>query len=181
MATRSEYVQPARPGRNPQDYGLLDRAGSLWVSDGCGTVCHRDQGSAREEAVEQYDLLRSLRSFLQWRVGDSIILAEANVSPKTAMQYFGQNGDRMHMMFNFHVNQNLFCALAASDRAPLVQALKAARHHPETAQWASSCGTTMSWTLGGYRGAATVVFPMRSAPRSRCNCTSAASGDGSRQ
>jgi maltose alpha-D-glucosyltransferase / alpha-amylase len=93
------------------------------------------KGPRVKTPVAQYDLLRSLRSFLQWRVGDSIILAEANVSPKTAMQYFGQNGDRMHMMFNFHVNQNLFCALATSDRAPLVQALKATRHHPETAQW----------------------------------------------
>ena len=37
--------------------------------------------------VEQYDMLRSLRAFLQWRVGDSIILAEANVLPETDMEY----------------------------------------------------------------------------------------------
>src|SRR5262249_55552080 len=54
-------------------------------------------------AREQYDMLRSLREFLQWRVGDSIILAEANVLPRTDMQYFGEDGDRMHMMFNFQV------------------------------------------------------------------------------
>jgi len=93
------------------------------------------KGPCVKTPVAQYDLLRSLRSFLQWRVGDSIILAEANVLPKTAMQYFGQKGDRMHMMFNFHVNQHLFCALATSDSGPLVQALKATRHRPETAQW----------------------------------------------
>ena len=54
---------------------------------------------------EQYDMLRTFREFLQWRVGDSIILAEANVLPKTDMQYFGDDGDRMHMMFNFQVNR----------------------------------------------------------------------------
>src|SRR4029077_12980374 len=58
--------------------------------------------------IEQYDMLRSLREFLQWRGGDSIILAEANVLPETDMEYFGKDGDRMQMMFNFQVNQNLF-------------------------------------------------------------------------
>ena len=56
-----------------------------------------------------------MREFLQWREGDAIILAEANVLPDTDMHYFGQAGDRMHMMFNFQANQNLFYALAASD------------------------------------------------------------------
>ena len=73
---------------------------------------------------EQYDMLRSFREFLQWRVGDSIILAEANVLPNTDMQYFGDDGDRMHMMFNFQVNQNLFYALAAADTRPLAKAMK---------------------------------------------------------
>src|SRR5262249_37784787 len=67
---------------------------------------------------EQYDMLRFFREFLQWRVGDSIILAEANVLPRTDMQYFGDDGDRMHMMFNFQVNQNLFYALASADTRP---------------------------------------------------------------
>ena len=71
--------------------------------------------------VEQYDMLRSFREFLQWRVGNSIILAEANVLPRTDMQYFGDDGDRMQMMFNFQVNQNLFYALASSDTRPLVK------------------------------------------------------------
>jgi maltose alpha-D-glucosyltransferase/alpha-amylase len=41
----------------------------------------------------------------------------------------------MHMMFNFQVNQNLFYALAAADSRPLVQALKATKPRPATAQW----------------------------------------------
>ncbi len=60
-------------------------------------------------------------------MGDSIILAEANVLPDTDMQYFGDDGDRMHMMFNFQVNQNLFYALAAADTRPLVKAMKKTR------------------------------------------------------
>jgi maltose alpha-D-glucosyltransferase/alpha-amylase len=51
------------------------------------------------------------------------------------MDYFGDDGDRMHMMFNFQVNQNLFYALASADTAPLVKALKATKPRPATAQW----------------------------------------------
>src|SRR5206468_2733508 len=81
------------------------------------------KGAKVRKPVEQYDMLRSLREFLQWRKGDAIILAEANVLPETDMEYFGKAGDRMHMMFNFQVNQHLFYALAASDSRPLAQAL----------------------------------------------------------
>ena len=94
------------------------------------------KGGRVKKAVAQFDILRSLRAFLQWRVGDSIILGEANVSAETGLDYFGKDGgDRMHMMFNFHVNQNLFYALAASDCRPLVRALKATDYRPEAAQW----------------------------------------------
>jgi len=84
---------------------------------------------------EQYDMLRRFREFLQWRQGDCIVLAEANVLPETDMEYFGADGDRMHMMFNFQVNQNLFYALASADARPLIKAMKATRARPATAQW----------------------------------------------
>jgi maltose alpha-D-glucosyltransferase/alpha-amylase len=93
------------------------------------------KGPAVTKPVEQYDMLRTMREFLQWREGDAIILAEANVLPDTDMQYFGRAGDRMHMMFNFQVNQNLFYALAASDTRPLRKALKTTRPRPASAQW----------------------------------------------
>jgi maltose alpha-D-glucosyltransferase / alpha-amylase len=84
---------------------------------------------------EQFDMLRSLREFLQWRKGDSIVLAEANILPEKDLDYFGDDGDRMHMMFNFQVNQNLFYALASADIAPLVKALRKTEPRPATGQW----------------------------------------------
>ena len=93
------------------------------------------KGPKVRKPVEQYDMLRSLREFLQWRQGNAIILAEANVLPETDMEYFGRDGDRMHMMFNFHVNQHLFYALASADTRPLAKSLAATRPRPATAQW----------------------------------------------
>ena len=94
------------------------------------------KGAAVKRPVEQYDMLRSFREFLQWREGEAIILGEANVLPKTDLQYFGESGDRLQMMFNFEVNQNLFYALATADSAPLIEALEATKPRPATAQWA---------------------------------------------
>jgi len=93
------------------------------------------KGPDVRKVVEQYDMLRIFREFLQWREGEAIILAEANVLPNTDLSYFGRSGDRMHMMFNFQVNQTLFYALACADSRPLVRALKATAPRPATGQW----------------------------------------------
>jgi maltose alpha-D-glucosyltransferase/alpha-amylase len=81
-------------------------------------------------------MLRSFRELLQWRQGDAIILAEANVLPKDDLEYFGEDGDRLQMMFNFQVNQALFYGLASSDVRPLASALEKTKPRPATGQWA---------------------------------------------
>jgi maltose alpha-D-glucosyltransferase/alpha-amylase len=93
------------------------------------------KGADVKGAPEQYDMLRQFRELMQWRKGDAVILGEANVLPKTDMQYFGDEGERLHMMFNFQVNQNLFYALASADSRPLAKALAATRPRPATSQW----------------------------------------------
>jgi len=91
---------------------------------------------AGKKHVERYELLRRFREFLQWRRGDAIILAEANVEPGLDQHYFGEDGDRLQMMFNFWVNQRTFYGLATGDSRPLAKALEQTRRHPPTAQWA---------------------------------------------
>ncbi len=86
--------------------------------------------------VLHYDMLRNFREFLTWRVGDAIILAEANVIAHVDMEYFGRAGERLQMMFNFEVNQHLFYALASADTGPLIDALQTTKPRPATAQWA---------------------------------------------
>ena len=117
--------QPDLNTSNPQVQAEILKIMGFWIQLGVpASGWMRCRSSSRPRAprsakpVEQYDMLRSFREFLQWRQGDAIILAEANVLPKTDMEYFGDDGDRMHMMFNFHVNQHLFYALASADYAP---------------------------------------------------------------
>jgi maltose alpha-D-glucosyltransferase / alpha-amylase len=90
---------------------------------------------ARSRTRIHFEYLKEFRDLLQWRVGDAVLLGEANVPPGESQQYFA-DGDGLHMMFNFWVNQHLFLALATSDARPLAAALQATRKLPPTAQWA---------------------------------------------
>lgn len=83
----------------------------------------------------RFNYLRELHDFLQWRTGDGILLAEANILPRENLNYFGPEGDRMHMILNFQVNQTMFYALASGDCRPLMNALDRTRMRPELSQW----------------------------------------------
>jgi len=85
---------------------------------------------------QHFEYLTELRQFVQWRKGDAVLLGEANVLPADTQPFFGEDGSRIHMMFNFFVNQHLFYALATHDVGPLAKALEATREIPPTAQWA---------------------------------------------
>jgi len=84
----------------------------------------------------KFDYLKDLRRFLQWRSGDAVLLGEANVLPKETKNYFGENGDGIHLMFNFYVNQYLFYALATGETKQLIDALEQTRTEMQSSQWA---------------------------------------------
>ena len=142
----SECRRPAQRRRPPLDSSIQAQT-TRWLLRGSKgsaprrEIKHRKRGSSPPSPPGEVwngmsqIALTPLRAFLQWRVGDSIMLGEPNVSAEAGLDYFGQDGDRIHMMFNFHVNQTLFYALAASDCRPLVRALKATNYRPEAAQW----------------------------------------------
>jgi maltose alpha-D-glucosyltransferase/alpha-amylase len=93
------------------------------------------KGAQQTRPVEQYDMLRSFSEFLTWRKSGTIILGEANIVPKNDLEYFGEFGERLQMMFNFDVNQHLFYAMASGDTQPLIKAIQDTKPRPATAQW----------------------------------------------
>ena len=64
------------------------------------------------------------------------MLAEANVPTQHLLEFFGDN-DRMHMLFNFIANRNLFLAVARESAAPVIDAYKQLPELPVSAQWAN--------------------------------------------
>lgn len=83
---------------------------------------------------ELRSLLPEMREFVSQRRGDAVLLAEANVPPDQIPVYFG-DGDKMHMLFNFLLNQYMFLALARKQAAPLIEGLKLLPDSPHIGQW----------------------------------------------
>ncbi|WP_336486916.1 alpha-amylase family protein [Methylobacterium nigriterrae] len=137
--------QPDLNTENPAVLAEILKIMGFWIElgvsgfrmDAVPFVIARKGADVAGEPVEQFDMLRDFREFLQWRKGDAIILAEANILPKQDLDYFGDDADRMHMMFNFQVNQSSFYALAAADKRPLVKAIDRTWARPASAQWAT--------------------------------------------
>lgn len=90
----------------------------------------------KKKSQMHFEYLQEMRRFIQWRKGDAVLLGEANVLPEESVNYFGKQGEGIHLMFNFFVNQYTFYALATADTAPLVKALEATRNLFPTSQWA---------------------------------------------
>ncbi|EMR00853.1 alpha-amylase family protein [Cesiribacter andamanensis] len=135
--------QPDLNMDNPEVRAEIRRIMGYWLELGVAgfrvdavpfLVATKKAGEANPEP--QFDYLREFRRFLQWRRGDAILLGEANVEPNENKEYFGEDGDCIHMLFNFYVNQYVFYALATAEIDPLIEALEATRVTAHTSQWA---------------------------------------------
>ena len=133
--------QPDLDTHNPAVKEELTRIMGFWLQlgvsgfrmDAVPFLIQRKGANVKPQ--RDYELLHEMRDFLQWRLRDGILLAEANVPPRESMNYFGDKGDRLQMMLNFWVNQRIFYALATADTRPLRQALLDTYDRPDTAQW----------------------------------------------
>ena len=124
-----------------------------------------------------FEYLKEFRDFLQWRVGDAVLLGEANVMPRESQQYFA-NGDGLHMMFNFWVNQHLWLALASADARPLATALRQTKSIPGASQWAQFLRNHDELDLGRLSAQTASSSSIVSARTPRCASTTAAFAGG---
>ncbi|WP_328461946.1 alpha-amylase family protein [Actinoplanes sp. NBC_00393] len=87
-----------------------------------------------------FEFLSELRQHVQWRRGDAVLLAEANVEPAQLTEYFGDAGgssNRIHMLFDFMLNSRIMLALAREDPEQVIDALRDAPKLPQGGQWAT--------------------------------------------
>ena len=93
-----------------------------------------------EEAptVDPQQYLREFRAFVNRRRGDAVLLGEVNLPPEEQRRYLGdEDGDGLHLVFNFSVMQKIWLAMAREDATPVAEALRALPPVPFDSQWAS--------------------------------------------
>jgi len=87
---------------------------------------------------DPHDLLRDLRRFIGRRRGDAILMGEVNLPPDQQREFFGdEDGDELHMVLSFVINQAMYLSLARGDATPLRDALASLPAIPEDCQWAN--------------------------------------------
>ena len=87
-------------------------------------------------------LLSEMRDFLSWRRSEAIMLAEANLVRENIPGIFGGRefgaDERMHMIFDFPLNQSIYLALVRGEAGPIKEGLRSRpADAPLQAQWAN--------------------------------------------
>jgi len=136
--------QPDLNTANPAVRDEIAKIGAFWLA--LGVVGYRidavpfllEEVSGPEgDHKDPHSLLRELSGFLTRRRGDAVLLGEVNLPYDKAVEFFGDAGNELNMMFNFPLNQNMFLALARQDAGPLAKTLESMPEIPSECQWAN--------------------------------------------
>ncbi|OGR83757.1 MAG: maltose alpha-D-glucosyltransferase [Elusimicrobia bacterium RIFCSPHIGHO2_01_FULL_64_10] len=93
------------------------------------------EGTGCENLSETHAYLKALRTHVDKKFRNRMLLAEANQWPEDAAAYFGE-GDECHMAFHFPIMPRLFMAIHMEDRFPIVDILYQTPPIPGNCQWA---------------------------------------------
>jgi maltose alpha-D-glucosyltransferase / alpha-amylase len=93
------------------------------------------EGTNCENLPETHLFLRELRTHIDSKFENRMLLAEANQWPEDAAAYLG-DGDEFHMAFHFPLMPRMFMAIRMEDRFPIIDILQQTPGIPETCQWA---------------------------------------------
>ncbi|MBU1932367.1 MAG: maltose alpha-D-glucosyltransferase [Candidatus Omnitrophica bacterium] len=97
-------------------------------------LCERE-GTNCENLPETHAFLKKLRSYVDSKFKNKLLLAEANQWPEDAAGYFG-TGDECHMAFHFPIMPRMFMSVQMEDSFPIIDILNSTPVIPESCQWA---------------------------------------------
>jgi maltose alpha-D-glucosyltransferase/alpha-amylase len=92
-------------------------------------------GTNCENLPETHTVIKAIRTALDERYPDRMLLAEANQWPEETAPYFG-DGDECHVSFHFPLMPRMYMALAQEDRHPITDIMRQTPEIPEGCQWA---------------------------------------------
>ncbi|WP_235925530.1 alpha-amylase family protein [Pontibacter burrus] len=92
------------------------------------------QSDTEKDKLEFYDLIEDMREFINTHSQDAVLLAEASGPPHVVGSFF-KGKQRMHMMFNFLLNQHVFLALARKEGSPIAKGMRMLPDKDYTSQW----------------------------------------------
>jgi maltose alpha-D-glucosyltransferase/alpha-amylase len=140
--------QPDLNAANPAVRAEMKKIVAFWLQlgvdgfriDAAPFIIELTEAGREDGSPKDFKFLTELRELVQWRKGDAVLLAEANVEPSALVDYFGDSGgsaNRLHMLFDFMLNGRLVLALARENPEPVIDTLRDSPDLPSGAQWAT--------------------------------------------
>ncbi|MEU7902947.1 alpha-amylase family protein [Actinoplanes sp. NPDC049118] len=139
--------QPDLNIKNPEVRAEIRKICSFWLQLGVSgfrmdavPFIVEETEAGRPDSPKDMEFISELRQHVQWRRGDAVLLAEANVEPDQLKEYFGDAGgtaNRIHMLFDFMLNGRLMLALARGNPEGIIDALHDTPKLPAGGQWAT--------------------------------------------
>ena len=136
------HHQPDLNYDNPQVLKEIVAIMDFWLGlgvdgfrlDAIPYLVERD-GTNCENLSETHTVVKAIRSHIDERWPNRMLLAEANQWPAEVRQYFG-NGDECHMAYHFPLMPRMFMGIHLEDRHPIVDILRQTPSIPDNCQWA---------------------------------------------
>jgi len=94
-----------------------------------------EEGTSCENLPQTHAFVKKIRKHIDTYFPGRILIAEANLWPEDAAQYFGQ-GDECHMAFNYPLMPRLFLSLRTEDSYPITDIMEQTPQTPPGCQWA---------------------------------------------
>jgi len=137
--------QPDLNVANPEVCDELTQILGYWIQQGLAgfrvdavPFLIEPTGLPDDAIADPHKLLRDLRRYVNRRRGDAILLGEVNLPPDELRAFFGdEDGDELHMAFNFPANQAMYLSLVRGDAQPLKNVLETLPDIPTECQWAN--------------------------------------------
>lgn len=134
--------QPDLNYENPNVQKAMLRVIDFWFSMGVDGLrldavpyLYESEGTNCENLPQTHAFLKRLRTHVDEKFPNRLLLAEANQWPEDAVAYFG-TGDECHMAFHFPVMPRLFMSVQMEDSYPIVDIMGTTPSIPDTCQWA---------------------------------------------
>jgi len=139
---RFYHHQPELNFENPEVQLEMIKVVDFWMKMGVDgfrlpsvPFLFEEEGTNCENLPQTHTFLKRLRSHIDKHYEDKILIAEANLWPEDAAEYFG-NGQECHMNFHYPLMPRLFLGLRTEDTYPIIDIIEQTPTTPPNSQWA---------------------------------------------
>lgn len=139
---RFYHHQPELNFENPEVQLEMIKVVDFWMKMGVDgfrlpsvPFLFEEEGTNCENLPQTHTFLKRLRSHIDKHYEDKVLIAEANLWPEDAAEYFGE-GQECHMNFHYPLMPRLFLGLRTEDTYPIIDIIEQTPTTPPNSQWA---------------------------------------------